>query len=661
MSLFTLRSTALLVSLLILAPTGRSRAQTATALPATLKYATYTWEARRKPIAISAAEGQQGAVVLRDFRVEEFAADQKDQLHLYSLDHRIVRVNTSDGIERFNKIYLPIQDGGRIVSLKARTISPRGEIVEVSDANMKELKDEDGGRGFKVFAVEGVEKGSEIEYLFTRERPMTYFGRIYVQNEVPTREMEVELISPEALTFEMHRYPGGLVRDTLLGGKHLTRVALHNVPALREEGFAAVQANRQRLEYKLAYSAAQGEARLFTWAEASKFIYAQNYKLDKDEAKVLDKLVKQMNLPSVGTLPALENYIKTNFRLADDADMSLTRIIASRTASERGFTRLFAVLLTRFNLTHELVLTSDRNEVAFDEAFDTWNALDHAVFYFPATKQWLAPGRTDYRLPLIPAEWTANKGLFVRTVKLGTTENAVGRIGEIPTLTAEQSPNDLGITIQFAPNLDKSIVTIRETLGGYNALQIQPFYLLIPEDKRTEILQNLIKSNVPDATFQKLTVTNTEVGINPIDKPFIVDATVESVALLDRAGPKYLFKIGTLLGPQSELYQANERQFDVENEFNRQYNRTITFEVPAGYQVRNLNDLNFNVTAGPTAKEPEFLFKSGYQQQGQKVTITIEEYYRQIRWPKSDFEAFRGVVNAAANFNKVVLVLEKKS
>ena len=47
-------------------------------------------------------------------------------------------------------------------------------------------------------------------------------------------------------------------------------------------------------------------------------------------------------------------------------------------------------------------------------------------------------------------------------------------------------------------------------------------------------------------------------------------------------------------------------------------------------------------------------------QQGQQVTVTISENYRQVRWPKSDFEAFRAVVNAAANFNKVVLVLEKK-
>ncbi|MDB5235534.1 MAG: hypothetical protein JWR44_2527, partial [Hymenobacter sp.] len=136
---------------------------------------------------------------------------------------------------------------------------------------------------------------------------------------------------------------------------------------------------------------------------------------------------------------------------------------------------------------------------------------------------------------------------------------------------------------------------------------------------------------------------------------------LDSPSLLDKAGPRYLFKIGTLLGPQSELYQKEERQFDVENDNNRRYLRTIRFDVPAGYSVRNLNDLNVDVKAGPDAGKPDFDFRSSYVQTGQTVTVNISENYRKVRWPKADFEAFRAVVNAAANFNKVVLVLDKKS
>ena len=146
---------------------------------------------------------------------------------------------------------------------------------------------------------------------------------------------------------------------------------------------------------------------------------------------------------------------------------------------------------------------------------------------------------------------------------------------------------------------------------------------------------------------------------DPLDHPLTLDATVQSVGLLTKAGNRYLFKIGELIGPQSELYQQEARQFDVENPYNRRYNRTITFEVPTGYRVRNLADLNLKAEAGPAAT-PAYFFRSGSAQTGRTVTVSVAESYNQVHWPKQDFEAFRNVVNAAANFNKVVLVLEKE-
>jgi hypothetical protein len=63
--------------------------------------------------------------------------------------------------------------------------------------------------------------------------------------------------------------------------------------------------------------------------------------------------------------------------------------------------------------------------------------------------------------------------------------------------------------------------------------------------------------------------------------------------------------------------------------------------------VRNLQELNMDVKAGPDLAAPVHLFRSTYTQQGQKLTVTSTE-------------AYRSVINASANFNKTVLVLEKK-
>jgi len=98
----------------------------------------------------------------------------------------------------------------------------------------------------------------------------------------------------------------------------------------------------------------------------------------------------------------------------------------------------------------------------------------------------------------------------------------------------------------------------------------------------------------------------------------------------------------------------------VENDFNREYSRQLVVELPAGYSVRNLQELNMDVKAGSNPAAPVYFFRSAYTQQGQKLTVTSTEAYHQIYWPKKDFEAYRSVINASANFNKIVLVLEKK-
>ena len=629
--------------------------------------ADYHWtNGRTQRLPVTAAEAELPAVVLKDFTSIEYYLDQRARnVHVYATEHRIVRVNTSDGIERYNKIVVPLLDNGQTVDVRARTISPSGVVKEVHPADMKELKDEGGQRGFRIFAVDGVEKGSEVEYFYTRERPFNHFGAEGLQSETAAHDVTFELISPAGMTFEAKVYHGPAATADTLPGKRVLRLRLPAVPAVRDEAFASVAPHLMRVEYKLAYLANKGQVRQFTWAEASQNIFRAQTTLSKDETKAAAKILSAAKVPSGGPLPAriaaLERYLKLNYNLEDGASNDLAAIAATRNATELGFTRLFITLLRRLNIEHELVITCSRASRPFDGSFDSWNYLDHFALYFPATQQYLAPGRPDHYYGMLPADWTGQKGLFVRSVKLGSIESAVGQIQDIPALPADKTSQDLDITVSFAPSLDRSTVQLRQTLAGYAATVIQPFWSLIPAAKQPEVLQEVQKGIVPDATnFQNLTVRNGERGLNPLEKPFIVEGQFESTALLDRAGPRYLFKIGTLLGPQSDLYQTEERQFDVENDNNHGYARVIRFTVPDGYTVRNLQDLNMDVKAGSEGGQPLFDFRSGYTQQGQTVTVTITENYRRLTWPKADFEAFRAVVNAAANFNKVVLVLDKK-
>jgi len=75
--------------------------------------------------------------------------------------------------------------------------------------------------------------------------------------------------------------------------------------------------------------------------------------------------------------------------------------------------------------------------------------------------------------------------------------------------------------------------------------------------------------------------------------------------------------------------------------------------------VKNLDDLKMNIeykANGITTMG----FVSSYTQNDNIVTVSINETYSQITYPLSAFEDFKKVINASADFNKVVLILDKK-
>ena len=145
-----------------------------------------------------------------------------------------------------------------------------------------------------------------------------------------------------------------------------------------------------------------------------------------------------------------------------------------------------------------------------------------------------------------------------------------------------------------------------------------------------------------------------------LNKPYIFEGDAEVNSLLENAGNKILLKIGQIIGSQVEMYQDTARKYGVENAYNHSYKRIINLTIPIGYEISNINDLNMGVSY---KEEGENLmeFTSQYVLEGNKLTITCNEFYNIIRLPVEKYDAFRTVINAAADFNKITLILKTKS
>jgi hypothetical protein len=110
-----------------------------------------------------------------------------------------------------------------------------------------------------------------------------------------------------------------------------------------------------------------------------------------------------------------------------------------------------------------------------------------------------------------------------------------------------------------------------------------------------------------------------------------------------------------VIGTQSELYQETQRVNPIEMQYPNQYNYTITVEIPEGYEAEGLESLRiFKKLDG--ANGPKCKFESDYSVEGNKIIITIEEFYKEFEIPLAEYERFREVINAASDFNKAAIL-----
>ena len=130
--------------------------------------------------------------------------------------------------------------------------------------------------------------------------------------------------------------------------------------------------------------------------------------------------------------------------------------------------------------------------------------------------------------------------------------------------------------------------------------------------------------------------------------------------LLEKAGNKLLFKLGELIGNQVQMYQEKPRQLPAEMPFAHVEERKISFEIPQGYTIKNPEDINIDVQY----KKDNVVtmgFVSSYKVVNNVLEVYVLETYHELKYPLKEFETFKKVINSSADFNKIVLVLEKKT
>jgi len=623
----------------------------------------YEWQKDRKRYTLSEKEKAFNEYVLKLHR--EYSYDWEDnELVLYLTEHRITHVMNAEAIQRHNRIYVSLSDVLEVTELKARSINKEGKVVIFDKSNLKEIKDENTSNAYKIFAIEGVESDSELEYFYTLRMKRKVQETSYFQFEMPAKEETLLLSCPVKLAFEFRVYHDTVrIKSDTLNGRNRYSIKFENVPGLAREKFSYFDTNRKRVEIKLAYNFTTSTVRLNTWVDAAKTYYKTLAKVDAESEKLVDRFSKTLGDDPqwilVKRIKNVEDKIKNSIKILSQSSQSAHRLIPDilkyKQASVEGIASLFVLVYDKLGISYNIVVTCNRETAKFDGSFDSWSYLDDYLLFFPETKGFLSPNENELRYPLVPPKFTATKGLFIEPIKIASVKSAIGSIKEIPGLPYSADTDDLLIAVKFDEDLETTVITQQRVFTGYDAAYLSPYYDLMTSEQKDKFVDELLRPSVPDVKIVKWAASSTMVEQYP---RFSVETTFTTNHFIEKAGKKILFKVGELIGPQTEMYRDDNRMTDVENTDNRGYDRVITVEIPHGYKIGNTDALKMNVSYKEGDSIP-FLFSSDFSIAESTLKITLKEFYMEIYAPVSRYEDFRKVINASADFNKVTLVLEK--
>lgn len=628
-------------------------------------YLSVQWEPKPVLHKVPDELRNESAVFVLDSRRIEYK-QQGENTIVYRTIHRIVKVQDDKGIEAFNTMEVPI-GFSEIEGLKARTILPNGTVKEVPRDKIKKTKNEDGQESY-IFAMEGLEKNAEVEMMYSEKKSFSTFGGEQMQYGIPTVKAEFMLVIPDGIRFETKGYNGfPTATDSLIGDKHYYYATATDIAPLNDEQYSNRDAFLMKISYRLSYIDKDNpDVRMFTWNDLAKRLYSNYYTISDKDKKVIERYLASIGVTDMDNeeqkIRKIEDATKSNINMSEDITdesyLKFDKIVEKKLTTESGFIAFFLACLQVAGVEHEYGVTTNRFLGPLDDKFEYWNTLDLSIVYFPKLKKYLSVTGIFYRMPFVPAAAAGNKGVFLKTTSLGGMTSAIASVRKIPFMPLEASNNNIETEIRFDGEMTPQ-VNMKVIFEGYSANGLRESFIYVPKDKEKEIVQSLVNVASKPENIKTYKVENTALNNYYDNKPLNVIADIEAPQLMEKAGPKYLFRLGDVIGRQVEMYQEKERKLPIDIAYPHAMHRTITVNIPDGYKVANPETIKMAVEHKTTSGEPTMGFISDYKMDGKKMLITVKEFYGQVNYPASDIEIFKKVINAAADFNKVVLVLEK--
>jgi hypothetical protein len=606
---------------------------------------------------------KESLVVILDERKLSYENEEKSNtIYLKRTLHRIIKLIDEKGVESQNKQIIPIAYNSKIISLKCRLIKTNGKTIEISEQDIKKSKNINGYEQYHV-AYEEANIGDEIEYIIEEEIGFRPFGTEIMQFGIPILNSKFEISSPNNFMLDCKSYNNfSSINYSFDNNRHVYTAIANNIDALEEEKYADIALNTKKIKFKINNPTDNKEIRLYTWDDLAYNKYEYIYNISNKEQKAIQKFIKSLNINKKDTeevkIKKLEEVLKNDITLNENLDeekyKDIEVILEGKTTFERAFVRLWVNCLEALDIKHETGLVTNKFFDEWDEEFEDWNTLEIASIFIHKTNQFILPTYKYLRYPALTPETEGAKGVFVKRIINQDKEIAIANYRTLHLNTYDNNVHHLSAQINFNAQLEP-IVNTENSFKGLSANGMRELATFLKKEEEKQLILTLVDYIENEDNILEYKIVNRGINHYQDNKPLIISAKVRAPKIIEKAADKFILKIGDVIGRQEELYQAHTRQHPMSMPFSHLLTRELTIDIPKGYTISNLEKINRKLDY-----QDKFGFESHYELSDNKLRIIISEYYSLNNFPASVYDDFRNVINAAADFNKLSLILEKK-
>lgn len=591
--------------------------------------------------------------------LKEVEYDYRDRETFTMSVHSRVHINNDLGVEKHNRVFIPVKKEEKsrfykglklgLVELKGRVIKPNGEIVEVESSSFKEVENLEGMGAYSIFAFEGAEVGCELEYVYTVRKTFASCKRIQTQENQSMRRYHLKVDFSSAMTVTSRLVKSDEIIEEYIDEDIDFQDSL--IPAfssISEEIF------RNHVDFCITkFTVANGHYNYFSYKQFKNNFYSKVDPLNAQNRSRGRKLMKAAGLNKKNSLEQNIGLMKAYFtKVNRDRDESLT-------AGEK--LEMMSLVLSKLKYNHAIYALGDPTFGKLDKDFFSYFYLDDFMIYVFDKKQLISP-TCVVCAPYEIASGDINARLvYLFTLRVNYKE-AMVYPDDIPAQALMDIDTSHTVqTMRYQVTLDTDEMACNYAINyhgtGYYAWFMRSNYRYLESfpDKMKEWMDEQVDYYGVDPE-----VKSVQMQVNA-DSSMSYKAEYKDDQLLEGSPQKLIFNVGMLIGTQSEMYDTVEFKHPEFMGKPHVYRYTIEIQIPQGYQASSLDDLNIKREARDKNGELTCRWTSYGEIKGDKIIVHIEEFYLKKRYELDEIEAYRKVINAAADFNKSIILFERKA